>query len=124
MRKFVEKRKQSFWDYMNLRVAVINAIIVAVIGIASVYTTNLLTQQALANRVDTLEILTNERQKKRDEQMMRFENNSVTKEVLELTLKPIADEQRKQSATLDQIRAYMIRNPAPFYTPPFIEPTP
>lgn len=108
-----EKDKSQFWSTLNLRVSVIHAIIVAVIGCASVYTTNLLTQQALAAKIDTLETRVEERKKQRDEELKEIKtdlkNTVVTKEILMLNLQPIIKNQEDTKQSLDEIKTLIIQ---------------
>ena len=108
------KTKDSFWTMANLRLTVINTLVVAGVAVFSAWTSNLLTQQALAARVDKLETVTNERGTMRDAQIKMLTDkldNGVTKEVLKLQLDPIIKEQGEQRAILEQIRIAVVRSP-------------
>jgi hypothetical protein len=113
-----ERRNTNFFTWANLRLAVINAVIVAVVGGISVYTTQVLAQQALENKVTTLEALVSERQKFRDDQIAELKsdvnNKLVTREILDLRLKPIQDEMLYQRQYLEKImQAVQTTRPAP-----------
>lgn len=109
----IERRNTSFFAWVNLRLAVIQAVIVAVVGIGSVYTASALSQQALANKVENLETIVTERQKTRDDQIAEIKatvkTDVVSKEILDLKLKPIIDEQKAQRELLEQIRTTLIQ---------------
>lgn len=116
-----ERRQVKFWEAANIRLTVINSIVVAIVGIAGVYTSNLLSQQALANRVTNVENKTDERYKARNEQFDKIEKkldtNVITPQVLELNLKPIRETLTEQKNVLEQIRVAVIRNPRSFPIP-------
>lgn len=113
-RRMTDNRNQKFFERANLRITFIQAVIMAVIGVITIYTTNLVNQNALAQRVENMETLMRERKTMFDE----MKNDAVTKEILELKLKPIVDEQKRQGILLDRIAAAVTRPvPNPFYTP-------
>lgn len=116
-----ERRNVAFWTAANIRVTVINTIIVSVVAVVSAYTGNLLTQQALANRIDALEKFTSTKSAQRDAWAERVEkkinDDVVSNQVLQLELKPIKDSLTDQKATLEQIKIAVIRNGGD-YRPP------
>lgn len=108
--------KETFWTLANLRVSLITAVIAAGVSVSAAWTSNLLTQQALAARVDKIETVTIERAKMRDDQIKTINDKldlTVTREVLKLQLDPIVKEQNEQRAILEQIRIAVVR-PSPY----------
>lgn len=105
--------KNSFWSSLNIRVTVVNSIIVAIVGIVGVYTSNLITQQALAQKVQTLEMKVEERKKQRDDEMREIKtdlkNTVVTKEVLDLKLQPILNNQVEQKKAMEDLKTLIIQ---------------
>lgn len=116
-----ERRNVKFWTAANIRVTVINTIIVSVVAVVSAYTGNLLTQQALANRIDALEKFTSTKSAQRDIQFDKIEkklnDDVVSNQVLQLELKPIKDTLDDQKKTLEQIKIAVIRQ-GKEYPPP------
>lgn len=116
-----ERRNVNFWTSANLRLTVLNAIVVAVIGIVSVYTSNLLTQAALASKVDNLETKISERKETTDENFRQIKEalktDVVSPQVLGLELKPVRDQLTKQETLLNQIIVAIARNPRTDFSP-------
>lgn len=115
LKKMAAERRTSNWNLANLRFALVQGVIVAIIGIGSVYTTNLLTQQALAAKVDNLQIIIDERNKARDQQLADIKatlaDKVATREILDLKLQPVRDQLAAQQAILEQIRTAVLLRP-------------
>lgn len=111
-----ERRAANIWSGLNIRVTVIQIILMAIIGCASVYTTNLLSQQALANRIDSLEAVNAEKTKQRDAELLEIRTDLktmvVTREFLLLTLKPIIDSQAEQKHAIEDLKITVLTRKA------------
>lgn len=116
--------KEALWQILIGRYRVLHYFLVVALGAGSVWTTNALTQQALANKIQNLEeadtriIKTvEEKQHLTAEQVneikAELKQAVVTKEVLDLRLKPITDELLYQRGLQERTLAALQGRPWP-----------
>lgn len=97
----------------NLRVGLINVAVTSVVAVAFAYGSYAVQQNVLANRIDVLENRFNTVKADRDKEIGEIKSDLktdvVTKEVLELNLRPIKDQQIELLKIVNEIRAIQIR---------------
>jgi hypothetical protein len=105
-----------FWDQFNVKASVFNYLVIALIGVITAYTSFVLAQATITNEINQLK----EQNKALKDQMTersaarsvelkeikdQLKNEVVTEKTLNLTIKPIADEQARQREILEKIAA-------------------
>jgi hypothetical protein len=109
-------QSEQRWTAATLRFNLIHIAITSVVAVAFAYGSYAVTTNALATKIDTLEKTVINNKAERVEQVAEIKadlkTEVVTKEVLELTLRPIRDQQIEQLKLLNEIRTFQIRNSA------------
>lgn len=107
--------KTGFWNLANIRLSILNGLIVAVVAVAAAWTSNAVTQTAFAGRLDKVESIVQVKAENRDKEFRVVSDRldrMVTQETLELQLKPLTKQLDNQAMILDQIRVAVISRSA------------
>lgn len=100
-----QDRKNVFWNGLNVRLTIINAIVVAVVAIAGAWTSNAIQQAALAQRVDNIE----KTEAGVDKKLDAMDNKMLTKESFGQQIKPIIDTQADVKRDVGEIKGILLR---------------